>query len=190
MQPAAKPSEPRRIDRQRRQRIIDATLKLVAEHGVRSLSHRRIAAAAGITSSAPYYYFGTIDDLLVEAYTEAIARDRQTLDPLLAALDAGEDPATAIAGFLQERMENVEMSSMSAELWVASRTNDRLRAVANAWDESWQQALAPHLGEDTAGMVVALISGIMWRGVLSDPPLTDDQIVAVLRRGLEGPAAG
>jgi len=38
----------RRKDPGRRDRIIDACLEVIAEHGVAGTSHRRVAAAAGV----------------------------------------------------------------------------------------------------------------------------------------------
>jgi DNA-binding transcriptional regulator YbjK len=69
--PAGKPV-PSAQGNDRRQLIIDATLEMIGERGVRGTSHRRVAKAAGVPLSTTSYYFGTLDNLLEEAFTNAI----------------------------------------------------------------------------------------------------------------------
>ena len=54
----------RRHDPQRRDRIIDACLEVLAEHGVAGTSHRRVAAAAGVPLGSMTYHFTGMDELL------------------------------------------------------------------------------------------------------------------------------
>ena len=51
-------------------KILNATLNLIADKGLASLSHRSIANAAGVQLAMTTYYFGTIDNILVAAFRE------------------------------------------------------------------------------------------------------------------------
>lgn len=51
----------------RKQQIIEATLDVVARHGVGGATTSRIAAAAGISAAALYKYFDSRDELLMAA---------------------------------------------------------------------------------------------------------------------------
>lgn len=51
-----------------KRRILDATLELVAQHGLSYLSHRRIAERAGVRLSLTSYYFGTLNKLTEAAF--------------------------------------------------------------------------------------------------------------------------
>lgn len=176
----------RTIDRKRRERIIDATLKLIAEEGVRSLSHRRVARAAGVPPSAPYYYFKTIDDLLEQAYTEAMARSVQAFEEITTSLDRGEDLAVVLAEWIGDRARD-EAGTLSNELLVTVGSSANLQAIGLQWDLSMQRVLARYVDQTTASVLVALLTGLQERFYYSNPPISVEELTAVLRRTIDGP---
>ena len=58
----------RRHEPDRRNRLIDVTLDLIAEVGVAGISHRKIAARAGVPLGSMTYHFDGMDELLFEAF--------------------------------------------------------------------------------------------------------------------------
>ncbi|QUJ70348.1 TetR family transcriptional regulator (plasmid) [Photobacterium sp. GJ3] len=58
-----------------RQKIIDATLALIASTGLNSLSHRSIANAAQVRLSLTSYYFESMDHLILCAFEEFARRE-------------------------------------------------------------------------------------------------------------------
>ncbi len=50
-----------------REKLLDATLRVLTEQGIAKASARTIAAEAGVNQALVFYHFGTIDDLLAEA---------------------------------------------------------------------------------------------------------------------------
>lgn len=61
----------RRYDPERRQRIIDAAIRVVGEKGIGGLSHRSVAAAADVPLGSTTYHFKTLDELLVATLRQA-----------------------------------------------------------------------------------------------------------------------
>src|SRR3954454_18360884 len=55
----------------RRERIANAAIAVVAERGVEGVTHRAVAAAAGVPLGSTTYHFATLDDLLVMALQTA-----------------------------------------------------------------------------------------------------------------------
>lgn len=63
----AKPG--RRASSERRRRdILEATLRIVEQHGLRGVRHRAVALEANVPVSATTYYFKDISDLVVAAF--------------------------------------------------------------------------------------------------------------------------
>jgi len=54
----------RRYDPERKSRIVDAAIEVIAEHGVAGTTSRRIAAAADVPLGSLTYHFNGLDDLL------------------------------------------------------------------------------------------------------------------------------
>ena len=61
---APRPRRTRRNDPNRRDRIIDACLRVIAEVGVAGASHRKIAEAADVPLGSMTYHFTGMDELL------------------------------------------------------------------------------------------------------------------------------
>ena len=62
---------------QRRRLILDTTLRLIAEGGVDSVTHRRVAEAAQIPLGSTTYYFESRNHLLREAFDHYLAQATQ-----------------------------------------------------------------------------------------------------------------
>lgn len=58
---------------QRRLSILDATLRVVADGGIDAVTHRRVAAEAGVPVGSTTYYFASRDDLIREAFRHYFA---------------------------------------------------------------------------------------------------------------------
>lgn len=85
----------RRYDPERRQRIIDAAIRVVGAKGIAGLSHRSVAAEADVPLGSTTYHFETLDDLLVAALRQANEPYARGWAPR-----AGEDLAGALARLL------------------------------------------------------------------------------------------
>lgn len=62
---------PRRHDPERRQRIIDAAIRVVGAKGLAGLSHRSVAAEADVPLGSTTYHFATLDELMIAALRQA-----------------------------------------------------------------------------------------------------------------------
>jgi len=80
-----------------RQRLIDAALDCLAEHGYHGSSVRKIAASAGVTAGLLKYYFNGKSELMIEAYRH-FRRNGLTAS-LSEAEAAGADPVKRLEAF-------------------------------------------------------------------------------------------
>lgn len=65
---------------QTRQKIIEATLRVIADAGVRGTTHRAIAGEAGVQPSLTTYYFKDLNELISLAFRTFMERDYGTLE--------------------------------------------------------------------------------------------------------------
>lgn len=70
-----------------RQRILDAALELLAEHGYEGMSLQRVADRVGLHKSSLFHHFKSKDELAREVYRGLAERLLKRIEPLLA-----EDP--------------------------------------------------------------------------------------------------
>lgn len=63
-----------------RQTILDATLEVIAEGGVRAVTHRAVAQKARINVSLTTYYFSNIFDLVSSAFNDFVEWERPRVE--------------------------------------------------------------------------------------------------------------
>jgi len=86
MSPRAQLSQER--SRQRRDQLLAAAVDLFVDGGSRAVTHRAVAAAAGLPAATTTYYFASIDDLLREALHQHITQWTEAMRGM-ADLDVG-----------------------------------------------------------------------------------------------------
>src|SRR5574338_50440 len=95
-----KPAPDRPLGEDRRAAILDATLRLIAMHGVDSITHRRVAAAADVPLGSVTYYFASREELLREAFRRYLVRIRALQNDVARAM-----PKRTAAGLIETLVE-------------------------------------------------------------------------------------
>jgi DNA-binding transcriptional regulator YbjK len=180
---------PRRHDPDRRQRIIDAAIRVVGRGGIAGLSHRTVAAEADVPLGSTTYHFATLDELLVAALRQA----NEGFAEVMAAHPALADPAADLAGELARVLgewlagdgtgdrTGVELEY---ELYLAALRRPALRPVAAEWADGVAQVLARRVDPVTARAVVALMDGICLQVLLTGTAYDEGYAREVLGRVL------
>jgi len=103
--------------------IMDATETVIRDEGYAAVSSRRVAEVADIQQSLVYYYFKSMDDLLVATFQRRTERGMARLEK-----DASSDrPVTAIWKDLNEGLD----ARMSFAFVSLASHNERVREVYN-----------------------------------------------------------
>ncbi|MFD6182720.1 TetR/AcrR family transcriptional regulator [Streptomyces goshikiensis] len=172
----------RRYDPERRQRIIDAAIRVVGAKGIAGLSHRSVAAEADVPLGSTTYHFKTLDELLVAALRQANQAFTVTLPAAPApAGDLAGSLARLLGGLLAADRGRVELEY---ELYLAALRRPALRPVAAEWYEAVATALAPWTDPVTARALVAVMDGICLQVLLTDTPYDEPYAREILTRVL------
>jgi len=193
----------------RRRAILEATLSIIGEQGTAAVTHRAVAAAAGVPLAATTYYFASKDDLLDQAL-------RYAAEEQLAALEGAPPPATGVRTVADavERVWTVRRSYLARgreralahyEIYLEAARRPALRAVAHEWNEACVRQLAPGLAslgiaepEAAARLVLAALDGFLISDLATHRPgFADDvlrpgvgRLLAALGGGQASPPAG
>ncbi len=101
----------------RRQALIDATAKCLAEKGVAGTSVRAICAAAGVSSGLLTHYFEGVDALILATYRDVGQRVSQAMDDAI--IGAGDDPLDRLRAFLQANFREPVLDADLLATWIA-----------------------------------------------------------------------
>ena len=175
---------------QRRCALIEAAAQLLLEQGLTAISHRAVAARAGLPLASTTYYFASADDLRDEALQhvaqEWAARAGAAVDALPAQLDAAR-AAQAVGSIIGADAPSPEMLLMYERYLEAGR-HQRLRPVVVAWNRHLRELVRVVLRraglpdeEDRAGLVLAVADGVAVTALAEGAP-PDVAIVAALEQ--------
>ncbi|MGW1951686.1 TetR/AcrR family transcriptional regulator [Streptomyces sp. NPDC001920] len=173
----------RRYDPERRQRIIDAAIRVVGDKGLAGLSHRTVAAEADVPLGSTTYHFKTLDDLLVAALRQA----NEGFAKVIASRGGLEDPhtdlAAELAGWMGEWLAGDRTGvELEYELYLAALRRPALRPVAAEWAREVADRLSRRTDAVTARALVALMDGICLQVLLTETPYDEAYARDVLRR--------
>jgi len=141
------PSAARPRGAARRDALLDAVLRIVAEVGTDAVTHRRVAEVAGLPLASTTYWFESKEHLLTAALERAAERDIERLDDFLSDSAAAiEDPPSiavdAILGPVEER-EQANRGSLLAiyALMLEAARRPALRAINKRWTDAYLDVL-------------------------------------------------
>ncbi len=177
----------------RRDRIVDAACALMARDGLHTLTHRRIAAEAGVPLGSTTYHFADLDELVLAAVRRAVADGRERLRRWSDALGPDADVGRVCRALAEMAVEHVTTAAartvLDYELYVAGLRREHLRAESEAWIGLLRAALAEHLDDGTARALTAAADGLVLQSLLASTPPTVDDVEALFRRVATGPTA-
>ncbi len=165
----------RRYDPERKSRIIDAAIDVIAEFGVAGTTHRRIAAAADVPLGSLTYHFTGLEDLLEQAF----ARHAERMSPLYEAHFDGvrtdDDLIDAVTALINgDAGADTRDWAIAYELYLAALRNPALRTVTESWMRRSRAVLERFVDPVTARGIDALIEGLVMHMTLSTASFSRD----------------
>jgi DNA-binding transcriptional regulator YbjK len=174
----------RRYDPDRRQRIIDAAIRVVAERGIDGLSHRSVAAEADVPLGSTTYHFTTLDDLLVAALRQVCVEPPTAIEDWRRHLRRDGPLADRLTGLLEETMAGDRgRARVEYELYLAALRREALQPVAAEWIDSAVAMLSRYTADiATARALIALIDGLLLQLLLTGRPFDREEAREALAR--------
>ncbi|GAA3358029.1 TetR/AcrR family transcriptional regulator [Saccharopolyspora gregorii] len=185
------PPKGRRFDPQRRARIIDAALGLIADEGVAGTSHRKIAARADVPLGSMTYHFASIDELLREAFSRFTGAVIARFERRLGAAHGIAEARLAVADLVHEDLFATRADLvLTHELYALAAREPAYRELIDEWVRRSQEALGRHFDADTARELDALIEGLTIHRALGTRSGDDRELTLDAIRRITAGAGG
>jgi AcrR family transcriptional regulator len=118
---------PATIEGDKAQRIIEAMRRSVAQRGTAGSTFDHVAREAGVSRGLLHYYFGTKEQLLIEAVRRDCELRMELLERQLADARTAEDFIALMAQNLQETVrEDPDFVTLMFELFTLARRNEEI----------------------------------------------------------------
>lgn len=164
-----------------RRRILDATIDLIRDHGVRAVSFRQVARRAGVSHQAPYHHFdnhqGILRAIAAEGFTTLADAMQQAADAQDDAMDALIASGTAYVTFSASHIGHVRIMFDRAALEAGGLPP--LEEGARARQIVMTLAAQAHAAGHAPAMDAATLADLCWSTVHG--------LATLMAEGLLGP---
>ena len=196
----AQPAGARSLSGEKAQRIVEAMRRSVARRGTAGSTFDHVSREAGVSRGLLHYYFGTKEQLVVEAVRRDCELRMELLERQLSTAQTADDFIDLMAQNLQETVrEDPDFVTLVFELFTLSRRNDDIAVeYAELMRRTREQvagmlAVAQREGilrlhaepEAVAEVLFSLGDGLALR-MLAEP---DRDFTATVRAGIAGARA-
>jgi DNA-binding transcriptional regulator YbjK len=158
----------------RRDALLDAVIRIVAEVGADAVTHRRVAEVADLPLASTTYWFGSKEHLLTAALERAADGDIERLRAFIqdAPTVAADPVALAVDAILDPVDESGQASRGSLlatyALLLEAARRPALRAVTRRWTDAYLDALSRLLAQagssdppSDAALLLAAADGLL-----------------------------
>jgi DNA-binding transcriptional regulator YbjK len=177
----------RRHDPGRKTHILDATLDVVAEHGVAGTTHRHIAARADVPLGSITYHFDGLTDLQMQAFARYVELQSAVFETLFEGVETHEQFVDVLVDLVHGGPDRHRSAVLGFELHLAALRNPGLRALTQRWTEDSRAVLARFTDPDSAARLDALLEGMIMHALLTTAPEPRERTRDAIERTL-GPA--
>lgn len=158
----------RRYDPDRRQRIVDACLDIIAERGVAGTSHRAVAAAAGVPLGSMTYHFDGMGDLLHQAFDQFARTAAARFVRRMRAAGSVEEACDAVTAHIEEDLLATRRDlNIALELYALAARDPAYRDITELWMAASRAELRRFFDPATSQMLDALVEGLALRRALA-----------------------
>jgi DNA-binding transcriptional regulator YbjK len=165
----------------RRERILDAALDVIAEHGAIKVTYRKIAEAAGVPLGSLTYYFDDMQDLLTAAFTRLAESVSSRYGALLDAARTPEEARAAVVEIICGKVWGTDRNLLlSYELYAFAARRPAVREVMRSWMRASRESLARHFDPLTARALDALVEGFSIHNSVDTRPTDRAGVAAVV----------
>lgn len=191
------PSFTRAAPDERRQSLLEATARCLADKGAAGVSVRTICAEAGVSPGLLRHYFAGVSDAIAETYRWV---GRQIADALDAAVTrAGPDPRARLLAYVtasfRPPIASPELLASYVAFWSLTRSDPAIAAVRTEVYGDFRKGLQALIARYRPGLadthmpavaLTALIDGLWLELSLGDAPFTAEEAERLAELWLDG----
>lgn len=171
------PMSPRRAGGEKRAEVLDHVVRVLIERGYNRTRFTDVAEVAGVAVSTLQFYFGSRDDMLVEALRFSCEREVERV----ATIEPDAPPWERLVALVDHALDQCDEGfwRVLIEFWHAAMHDEELRAHSEKLQRDWSRPFVDtiakgvelgHFAVDDIGnmvtFVVAVADGLMLPQVL------------------------
>lgn len=162
-----------------------ATLQVITETGVKSVTHRKVCAAANLSLGTVNYHYADLNQLLLDAFSSYVDEVSAKYEGSFPSVHDDEDLADAVLRLIAALSEDTKSAILMWELYAEAGRDKVYRRLVRKWSKRAKSGVEQFCAPTTATALEALWDGTVMQRILGDAHLCDDDlrdvILAIIR---------
>lgn len=161
--------------------IKKAAAEIITEEGPSALTHRAVAARAGVAVGTTTKYFATINDMRkagLERLSEEVEAD---LEQLRQELEDCDDPIPTLAKKVALSLADSTAVVRECSLLFAGVFDEDIRDISLVWTEGINTLMKPHFTPEQIAAMAQYVDGLCVSVALTGKAPSAQQVECVLR---------
>jgi len=166
-----------------------AALQIIAETGVKSVTHRKVCAAANLSLGTVNYHYSDLNELLLDAFSCYVDEVSAKYEDSFPIAHDDEDLADAVLQLVAALSEDAKSAILMWELYAEAGRDKTYRRLVRKWSKRAKSGVEQFCAPTTATALEALWDGSVMQRILGDAHLSDadlrDVVLAIIRLDTE-----
>jgi DNA-binding transcriptional regulator YbjK len=151
-------------------------LRVIERDGVSGVTHRSVAREAGVPTTAPTYYFASLDDLLIATLLWVA---EELCDDMLHIVASGGTAREIASSLARAVNENRARTLAEYELYLLAGRRPELKAAARRWLDLAVETARP--ADPVAFRAfLAAVDGLLIQGLIADVAPNEDELEPIV----------
>lgn len=172
-------SEPTRVA------LMTAALQVITETGVKSVTHRKVCAAANLSLGTVNYHYSDLNELLLDAFSFYVDEVSAKYEDSFPTAHDDENLADAVLRLVDALSEDTKSAILMWELYAEGGRDRAYRRLVRKWSKRAKSGVEKFCGPTTATALEALWDGTVMQRILGDVHLSEsdlrDVVLAIIR---------
>jgi len=162
-----------------RDALLEATQRVIAREGIRAVTHRKVAAEAGVSLSATSYHLSNIQNILYEAMDRYVSSARERYEPS-EEVNTPEQMVEAIIKLVLTIHRNSDDTVLMYELYAQAARDPRYFDLISKWSGATQESIRRVFDPKTSLKLETILEGSIFLRALTKNPIDVDTMRSAL----------
>ena len=156
--------------------LVDATLRIVKESGVKSVTHRRVCDYAGVALGSSTYHYETLDNLILDAFGQYVETVAASYENRLAEAQSDTDLIDSLMQLISVMTDEIGNATLQWELLAESGRDDAYAELIRQWSTRARSAVETYVSSETAHMLEVIWDGAIVQRAINAKRLSDGRL--------------
>lgn len=157
-----------------------AALQVITETGVKSVTHRKVCAAANLSLGTVNYHYSDLNELLLDAFSWHVDELSAKYEGSFPIAHDDDDLAEAILQLIDALSEDTSRAILMWELYAEAGRERSYRRLVRKWSKRAKAGVEQFCTPATATALEALWDGTVMQRVLGEAALPDAELREVI----------